>query len=85
MNDCVNDGGEAEMRPTKCRECEGVEFFHSHLSANVGSAVTVRRGAFGEVPVHCSICLKCGALSTYVDQSGLTTLRTWHAKDNHEQ
>jgi hypothetical protein len=78
-------GGELRMKPTKCRECEGVEFLESHLTAQVGLAVAVRRGAFGEVPVLCSICLNCGALYPYVDRSGLTTVRAWHAKETHGQ
>jgi hypothetical protein len=88
MHNCFDEvasGGEVRMKPTKCRECEGVEFLHSHLTANVGSGVFVRRGAFGEVPVLCSICLNCGALYPYVDRSGLTTVRAWHAKETHGQ
>jgi hypothetical protein len=71
------------MKPTKCLQCEGSEFYHSHLAAQVSLNVCVRRGAFAEVPILCSICLNCGNVHTYVDKGGLTTVRAWHAEDAH--
>jgi hypothetical protein len=74
-------GGGTGMKPTKCLQCQGAEFYHSHLAAHTG--VFVRRGTFGEVPILCSICLNCGNVHTYLDKGGLMTVRAWHAEDTH--
>jgi hypothetical protein len=62
----------------ECGECGGEEFY----SANLGlSGLTVMKPTFGDgVPVQCSICLNCGHVFTFIDDTGLAEVRNWHAE-----
>jgi hypothetical protein len=59
----------------ECRQCGGDEFYGGTMQ---GVDVTVRESR--KAAVQCSVCLNCGHVFTFVDDSDLDRIRAWKAE-----
>jgi Zn ribbon nucleic-acid-binding protein len=66
------------VKPIRCPACQSDDLVHGWMWARTG--VSFGLGFFKKVSVHVAACLACGAVTPYLDDAAIKTVRGWNAQ-----
>lgn len=74
------------MKRDKCRACGSSDLYHGRMAAQGGVVLGRARNklSWSVVTIKCAVCVTCGTVEPYVEDTGLLKVREWKAAESHE-
>ncbi|TAL34805.1 MAG: hypothetical protein EPN97_08050 [Alphaproteobacteria bacterium] len=73
------------MARDKCKACGSSDLYHGRMAAQGGVMLGRAKGmSWSMVMIKCAVCVTCGAVEPYVEDTGLAKVREWKAAESHQ-
>lgn len=74
------------MLRDKCWACGSSDLYHGRMAAQGGVVLGRARNklSWSVVAIKCAVCVTCGAVEPYVEDTGLVKVKEWKAAESHQ-
>ena len=73
------------MARNKCRACGSSDLYHGRMAAQGGVVLGRAKGlSWQAVTIKCAVCVTCGTVEPYIEDTGLVKVKEWQAIESHQ-